>query len=89
MEIRINKECLNFLKSKIVNAVIKSRHSNSTKYNVYLKYQTNSSSVDAIESWYCTCKAGMRTFGCCSHVASIIYFLSQGKYLEHIPNQNS
>ena len=89
MEIRINKECLNFLKSKIVYAVIKSRHSNSTKYNVYVKYQTNSNSVDAIESWYCTCKAGMRTVGCCSHVASIIYFLSYGKYLEHIPNPNS
>jgi hypothetical protein len=89
MEIRINKECLNFLKSKIVYAVIKSRHSNSTKYNVYVKYQTNSNSVDAIESWYCTCKAGMRTVGCCSHVASIIYFLSHGKYLEHIPNPNS
>ena len=31
MEIRINKECLNFIKSKIVYAVIKSRHSNSIK----------------------------------------------------------
>ena len=31
----------------------------------------------------------MRTFGCCSHVASIIYFLSHGQYLKNIPNPSS
>ena len=31
----------------------------------------------------------MRTVGCCSHVASIIYFLSHGKYLKNIPNPSS
>jgi hypothetical protein len=68
-----------FFKSKIFYVVFQSRHSNSTKHNVYVKYQTNLNSVDAINSWYCTCKAGMRTVEFCFYVSSIIYFLSNGK----------
>ena len=75
-EIRINKECLNFNNSKIVYSIIQSRHIGSKKYNEYVKYKPLTYTLDGIESWYCTCKAGMRTVGCCSHVASIIYFLS-------------
>jgi hypothetical protein len=52
-------------------------------------YLFKSNNIEGIESWYCTCKAGMRTVGCCSHVASIVYFLSHGKYLENIQNQGS
>ncbi len=88
-EIRINKECLNFNNSKIVYSIIQSRHIGSKKYNEYVKYKPQTHTLDGIESWYCTCKAGMRTVGCCSHVASIIYFLSYGKYLDHIPNPSS
>ena len=89
VEIRINKECLNYASSKIIFAIIRSRHSGGQKYNVYIKYQPKSNNIQGIESWYCTCKAGMRTVGCCSHVASIIYFLSHGKYLINIPNPSS
>ncbi len=89
LEFRINKECVNFNNSKIVYSIIRSRHIGAKKYNVYVKYKTEVNSLDGFESWYCTCKAGMRTVGCCSHVASIIYFLSFGKYLDHIPNPSS
>jgi hypothetical protein len=89
IEIRVNKECLNFKNSKILFSIIKSRHSSSTKYRVFCKYSPYSDTVDGIESWYCTCKAGMRTVGCCSHIATIIYYLSYGKYLDHIPNPSS
>jgi hypothetical protein len=68
---------------------MRSRHCGGQKYNVYIKYQPKSNNIEGIESWYCTCKAGMRTVGCCSHVASIVYFLSHGKYLENIPNPGS
>jgi hypothetical protein len=73
----------------ITQLFIRSRHIGAKKYNVYVKYKTEVNSLDGIESRYCTCKAGMRTVGCCSHVASIIYFLSYGKYLDHIPNPSS
>jgi hypothetical protein len=80
---------LNFNNSKIIYSIIQSRHIGLKKYIVYVKYEPQTHTLAGIESWYCTCKAGMRTVGCCSHVASIIYFLSHGKYLEHIPNRNS
>jgi hypothetical protein len=70
MEKSINKESVNYFKTRTLSVIIRSRHSNSTKYNVYVKYQPNSDSVDGIECWYCTCKTGMRTVGCCSHMAS-------------------
>ncbi len=89
LEFRINKECVNFNNSKIVYSIIRSRHIGAKKYNVYVKYKTEVNSLDGFESWYCTCQAGMRTVGCCSHVVSIIYFLSYGKYLDHIPNPSS
>lgn len=38
------------------------------------------------KSWYCTCKSGLRTVDCCSHIASIILYFSYFKYLESVPN---
>ena len=94
MEISINKKSVDYF--TIHRSVIRSRHSNSTKYNVYVKYRPNSDSFDGIECWYFTCKTGMRTVGCwlmspsySSHVASIIYFLSYRKYLGHITKSSS
>ena len=81
-KIRVNKDNSIYENSKILFATIVSRHSNSTKYKVYCKYSANSDSIKGIEGWYCTCKAGMRTVGCCSHVAAIIYYFAYGK----IPN---
>lgn len=71
--------------SKIISAKVHSRHSNSKSYRVYIQYQPqgqNSSQENpkAIEGWYCECKNGARTLGCCCHVASIIFFLAFGKY---------
>ena len=85
IKIKVNKKNLNYESSKIIYAIIKSRHSNATKYKVYCRYKPNINEVDAIESWYCTCKTGMRTVGVCSHVASVIYYFAHGKYLETIP----
>ncbi len=80
---------MNFNNSKIIYSIIQSRHIGLKKYIVYVKYEPQTHTLAGIESWYCTCKAGMRTVGCCSHVASIIFFLSYGKYLDHIPSPSS
>ena len=52
---------------------------NRKGYNVYIKYNSNVNSVSAIEGWYCECKYRKRTVGCCSHITSIIYYLSYFK----------
>jgi hypothetical protein len=59
---------------------IQSRHVNSTKYNSYIAYSTTNNNYTDIKSWYCTCKSGKRTVGCCSHISSVIYYLSNARY---------
>ena len=61
-----------------LNIVLKvqSRHIKRTKYNVCFQYS------ERIE-WMrgaCSCMSGLRTVGCCTHVAIIIY-LGLGRYL--------
>jgi hypothetical protein len=84
----VNKENIQINNSKIVYCIIQSRHSNSSKYRVYVKYLPNNNEISSIEGWYCTCKNGARTVGCCSHVSSIIYYCSRlNKYdIKHPAN---
>ncbi len=83
-EIRVNKETVCIDSSKIIYSIIQSRHSNKTKYRVYIKYKPEKRTIESIESWYCTCKNGCRTVGCCSHIASVILFLSNLVYQNKI-----
>jgi hypothetical protein len=84
-EILINRQNSILGSSKIIQANIQSRHSNAVKYKVYIKYSLERRDCESIEGWYCTCKNGARTVGCCSHIASIIYYLSYGKNQDSIP----
>ncbi len=85
IEIRINKNNLVYENTKIMFAIIQSRHSKSTKYKVYVQYNPNIITTDSIKSWFCTCKSGSRTVGCCSHIAAIIWYFACGKYQSKIP----
>lgn len=62
---------------KIISSEIHSRHSNSVKYKVFVKFVPNSNDYRSLE-WICSCKSGKRTVGCCTHVASVIYYLACG-----------
>ncbi|RNA11729.1 hypothetical protein BpHYR1_034182, partial [Brachionus plicatilis] len=44
----------------------------------------NSNDYRSLE-WICSCKSGKRTVGCCTHVASVIYYLACGHKNEKIP----
>jgi hypothetical protein len=63
----------------IIQALIRSRHSNQKKYSTFVKYLPNGLEVSSISGWFCSCKNGRRTIGCCSHVACLIFYLSYGK----------
>jgi hypothetical protein len=89
IEIRINKTSLNYQDTKILFASIRSRHSKSTLYKVYIRYIPNTRDDSSIQSWFCTCKSGSRTVGCCSHIAAIIWYFACGKYLSNITNPGS
>lgn len=85
--IRVAKQIQNLENSKLMLLEIQSRHSNAIDYRTYVKYQPSLNSFDAIEGWYCTCKDGARTVGCCSHVASLILNFSVYKDSDFLPKK--
>ena len=67
-------------------AQIQSRHKGRIKYKCYVKYVPLANVPSGIEFWYCNCLSRNRTVGCCSHISSLIYYFSCGKYLDSIPD---
>lgn len=80
IEIYDNKEKILNSNRSLLRARFQFRHTGNTKYNSYITYWPNENSVDKIDGWLCTCKCGKRTVGCCSHCASLIYYLSYGRH---------
>jgi hypothetical protein len=70
--------------SHILKVQVQSRHVGAKQYRCYVHYTPNSTGVTAIRRHYCECKNGARTVGCCSHVATVIYYLSHARYLAKI-----
>ena len=54
---------------KLFKARMDSRHSKNSKYYIFLLLNTDAEGIDRIQEHYCTCKVGMRTVGCCAHIA--------------------
>lgn len=67
---------------KLLRARIHSRHKNSVKYNLQIKYDSLISGAGGIKGWVCRCKVGLRTVGCCAHIASVIWYLGCWKSTE-------
>ena len=67
----------------IVRACIQSRHSNTSIYKAWIQF---SFTDDPIEAWYCQCTAGARNVGCCSHVASIVWYLAFTRHNDFKPS---
>ncbi|CAF1166276.1 unnamed protein product [Didymodactylos carnosus] len=65
--------------NSLIRCAIRSRHSQSTKYYVWVEYSLSDTS-EPIKCWYCQCKSSKRTVGCCAHVACIIWYLSYGRH---------
>lgn len=40
---------------------------------------------EAISGYYCSCKVGERTLGCCSHVTSVVRYLGHDRHLSPKP----
>lgn len=74
--------------TNILKICIQSRHISKKQYRCFVKYNPDKSGIDGIENYCCECANGLRTVGCCSHIAAIIYYLSYGRYLSRIPRPN-
>ena len=77
LEIRIQTNVETENDFKIITSNFYSRHSNNVEYVTVLKYIPET----VFLKWICSCLSGARTCGCCSHVASFIYYLSYARYL--------
>lgn len=66
----------------IIRAKIASRFSRTRKHQVWLEYINDCNPSKAILGYYCQCKVGARTVGCCSHIMSIVRYLGYDRYKE-------
>ena len=82
-----NKHKLTQDGSKIISTKIQSRHSSAKQYRVYIRYlpisKTTTERPDHIKGWYCECKNGARTLGCCCHIAALLYYLAYARHVNH------
>ncbi|XP_066595448.1 uncharacterized protein [Prorops nasuta] len=72
-------------KSNILKALVQSRHMSRKIYRCFIEYNRNSIGYYGVKRYCCECANGLRTVGCCSHIAAIIYYLAYGRYLSNIP----
>ncbi|KAJ8678250.1 hypothetical protein QAD02_014037 [Eretmocerus hayati] len=63
---------------------VRSRHVNREMYECFVEYGDRYVDICAILGYCCECANGLRTVGCCSHVANIVYYPSHAKYLSQI-----
>ena len=59
----------------LIKVQIQSGHSRRKSYQSTI-YHTK----DEIKGWYCTCPDGAKVVGCCSHIASVIWFLAYERF---------
>jgi len=59
---------------------MKSRFSRAQSHFVWIKFKEHGSGHSAIKSYYCDCKTGARTLGCCGHVSAVIRYLGNDRF---------
>ncbi len=70
---RGKKSKTNEFKSKEIK---KLNQSYTKVYKVFILYKPNVNNYTGINAYICSCMSGKRTNGCCVHVATVIYYLS-------------
>lgn len=64
----------------LIRVKLPSRHVANKVYNVYIKYEPNGQGYESITNYYCKCKSGCRTVGCCTHVCAVVWYLSHARH---------
>ncbi|CAF4102603.1 unnamed protein product, partial [Rotaria sp. Silwood1] len=61
-----------------------SKHSRTTKYYLSIQFD-NDDDDDPIKDHYCQCKSGARNLGCCSHVATVLWYIGYARHISWTP----
>lgn len=71
----------------LIRVRVYSRYRNATKHQLWISYIQNNANEDDAENvgepitgYYCTCQAGARTLGTCSHVCSVLFYLGYARH---------
>jgi len=67
--VEVSKAKIHF---SLVRAILHSRHSGTWSDKTYVSPDPDTQGVQSMLGWGCACKVGLRTVGCCSHVAAIL-----------------
>jgi len=84
----------------LLRARMYSRHSNAKQYNTWIAFKERWEEGEDTEveeeleeepilGYYCDCKSGSRTLGCCGHVASVLWYLGYVRHQANIPEPPS
>lgn len=75
---------------------IYSRFRNVTRYQIWIAFLVDrndgegdvmlgaDTEEDVILGYYCTCKTGAKTLGCCAYIASILWFLAWARHQQYV-----
>lgn len=72
VDYRVNR-CKKF--PNIIKVPTQSAHINRRTYHPIIKFNK-----EEVLDWWCDCASGSRYVGCCSHIASAIWFLSYQRW---------
>jgi len=72
----------------LLRARLYSRHTQRSKYQLWISFREEFRVEEAlplpleepITGWYCQCKQGARTLGCCAHIASVLWYLGYARH---------
>ncbi|KAK3109143.1 hypothetical protein FSP39_023866 [Pinctada imbricata] len=70
---------IHHLAEGMIRVRIQSRHISAKRYFLWIEFDFSDVN-EPIKAYYCQCKAGMRTVGCCAHVASVLWYLGYKRH---------
>lgn len=65
--------------SNMIRVKVQSRYQRGHRHDVWIEYVPEANDMK-IQRYYCTCKVGSRTLGCCSHVAASVWYLGFSRH---------
>jgi hypothetical protein len=69
----------------ILRCRLHSKHSSTTLYFLCIHFDKFDNS-DPIKDHYCQCKSGARNLGCCSHVATVLWYMGYARHVAWTPS---
>lgn len=64
----------------IIQVKIQSKYVKRKLHQCFVEFDPKKSGHNSIAGYYCKCNVGARTIGCCSHVATVLWFFGRARH---------